>query len=234
MYLNTIYGRYYPIQSKIHSMNSSAKILCVLLFLIMITICPQWILVLLTVLILLMTNIPLIVYFKTIKMLIPIYLLLFLLRIFCSIPVILIIIKITLLLFHIVMLSFTTPSMEIIYGLEHVLPILKIKRKNGLSLAYRVVRIFQIVPNVIDERNRILKSKLCRRDQKHVNLYSSFKLILCSLITKRKYFDSIMIVRLYNHHRTNFRKSRWGIFDSYIVMIYVFILLFIIKKGIIR
>lgn len=236
MYPNTIYGRYYPIQSKIHEMNASAKVLCVLLFLITIIICPsmllQSLLLLLTLLMLLMTNIPLVVYFKTTIFLIPIYFLLFLLGIFFPISVIMIAIKMTLGLFHIIMLSFTTSLTEMIYGLEHIIPILRIK-KNGLSLAYMVAGVFKIIPNLIDEKNRILKYTLCKkRHQTPRDLFSSLKFILRSTIKRKRSFDLIMKVRLYNHHRTNFRLNCWKIFDSYIVMIYIFILLFMIKKGI--
>lgn len=245
---NIVLGRYYPVRSKIHTMNPISKLLCIFIFILMTFLSTTWqlnlFLIMLTLLFLLLTNIPIIHYFRTIKILIPIFVILFIIGIIFHIPLLdsfFFMIKITLILFYFTMLTLTTPMTEIIYGLEKSLCFLNLFGLNVPAIALSITEAIRFIPNMVDEGNRILTSAASRGiDYYHSNLITKLTIlksmsgvILSLSIKKSEDLRRAMALRLYQRgKRTNFRMNRWKAFDSYMVMIYLLALLVIIKKEI--
>ncbi len=245
---NIVLGRYYPVRSKIHTMNPISKLLCIFIFILMTFLSTTWqlnlFLIMLTLLFLLLTNIPIVHYFRTIKILIPIFVILFIIGIIFHIPLLdsfFFMIKITLILFYFTMLTLTTPMTEIIYGLEKSLCFLNLFGLNVPAIALSITEAIRFIPNMVDEGNRILTSAASRGiDYHHSNVMTKLTIlksmsgvILSLSIKKSEDLRRAMVLRLYQRgKRTNFRMNRWKAFDSYMVMIYLLALLVIIKKEI--
>lgn len=247
MFHDFMFGRYYPVRSKIHFMNPISKILCILLFLIMTffstTLSLNLILFIFTILVLIMTNISLFTYFKTAKVLIPIYIVILIVNFIFQISwmdTLVMMIRLTLVFFYITMLTLTTPPTEIIYGLEKVFGFLRTFHVNVSSLALSITLFLRFFPNMIDEANRILKSQASRGIEYYSSNLKGKCLALRAMIVpafvltakKTEELKNNMMLRLYStkRKRTNFRMNRWNWFDSYLVMMHFLILVVIIKK----
>lgn len=230
-------------------MNPISKFLCFLLFLLMTffstTISLNIFLIMLTFLVLALTNISILTYLRGAKVLIPVYLLIIIVNMIFRISAIdsfVMIIRLTLLFIYITMLTLTTPWSEMIYGLEKLLSFLKLCGINVSKLSLSITLSFRFLPMLVDETNRILKSGASRG----IDYYSSHPkekiYILRStirpafLLTVRKIEDlkMAMHLRFYStaKKRTNFRMNRWSYFDSYLVMMHLLILIVIIKKEV--
>ena len=248
MFHNMLLGRYYPERSKIHAMNPIAKLLCIFIFMISALLSTSWqfniFLMILTVLFLLLTNIPLVHYLRTTKALIPIYMVMLIMGILFHISLFnsfLLMIRITSILFHFIMLTLTTPMTEMIYGFEMLFGFLKVFGFNVSSVALSITETIRFIPNLVDEGNRILKSATSRGiDYRNSNIVTKF-MILKSMsssifeltIKKSEDLKFAMSLRLYQKGpRTNFRMNRWKVFDSYMITLYLLVLLVIIKKEI--
>ncbi|MCI8545033.1 MAG: energy-coupling factor transporter transmembrane protein EcfT [Bacilli bacterium] len=248
MFHNIMLGRYYPVRSKIHTMNPISKILCIFLFIFMAFLSTSWqlnfFLIILTFLFLQLTNIPIVHYFRTIKLLIPVFVVIFIIGIIFQIPLLdsfFLMIKFILILFYFTMLTLTTPMTEIIYGFGKLLGFLNLFGLNVSAIALFITETIQFVPNVVDEGSRILKSAASRGvDFHHSNMVTRLMILksmsgqILSLSIKRiEDLRRAMILRLYQSgRRTNFRMNRWKAFDSYMVMMYLLALLVVIKKEI--
>lgn len=247
MFHDFMFGRYYPVRSKIHFMNPLSKLLCVMIFVLMTffstTIELNLFLMVLTILILSLTNISLKLYAKSAKILIPFYLLILLVNAIFKISfldTVVMMIRLTLVFFYITMLTLTTPPTEIIYGLEKILGFLKLFRINVSNLALSITMTIRFLPNMIDESNRILKTQASRGIEFYSSNLQGKILALRSMIVpafiltvkKSEDLKRTMALRLYStkKKRTNFRMNHWNWFDSYIVMMHLLILFVIIKK----
>lgn len=249
MFNSFLLGRYYPVRSKIHFMNPISKLLCFVLFLLMTffstTIQLNIFLIMLTLLVLALTNISIFTYLRATKVLIPIYLVIIIINIIFKIAALdslVMIIRLTLLFLYITMLTLTTPWSEIIYGLEKLLSFLKIFGVNVSKLSLSITLAFRFLPMLVDEMNRILKSGASRGIDYYSSELKEKVFILRSivgsafLLTVKKIEDlkMSMYLRFYStsKKRTNFRMNRWHYFDSYLVMMHLLILIVIIKKEV--
>lgn len=248
MFHNIMLGRYYPVRSKIHAMNPISKLLCIFIFILMTFLSTTWqlnlFLMILTFLFLLLTNIPIVHYFKTIKILTPIFIIIFIIGIVFHIPLLdtfFFMIKITLILFYFTMLTLTTPMTEIIYGFEKLLCFLNLFGLNVPAIAFSITEAIGFIPNMVDEGSRILTSAASRGvDYHHSNIITKLTIlksmsgpILSLSMKKSEDLRQAMVLRLYQRgKRTNFRMNRWKAFDSYMVMMYLLVLFVIIKKEI--
>lgn len=248
MFHNIMLGRYYPVRSKIHAMNPISKLLCIFIFILMTFLSTTWqlnlFLMILTFLFLLLTNIPIVHYFKTIKILTPIFIIIFIIGIIFHIPLLdtfFFMVKITLILFYFTMLTLTTPMTEIIYGFEKLLGFLNLFGLNVPAIAFSITEAIGFIPNMVDEGSRILTSAASRGvDYYHSNIITKLTIlksmsgpILSLSMKKSEDLRQAMVLRLYQRgKRTNFRMNRWKAFDSYMVMMYLLVLFVIIKKEI--
>lgn len=240
-------GRYYPVNSQVHKMNPLAKIICILLFIVMIfftyDIRFNVIISVLLILMLLNTKVPMKIYIKTILSIK--WLLLFILIINLILRTNLQVTIITALrLVYIVLytsiLTLTTPPTEITYGLEKFFSPLRLigipvnKMVLSISLALR------FIPTIIDQGNKIIKSQASRGiDYYNSNFRGKIlaikSLIIPIFVLSIKRADDLadaMEVRLYNinNKRTNFRQNRWGVYDTFLVLMHLALFILIVKE----
>lgn len=248
---NIMIGKYYPISSKVHSMNPFAKICCLLIFIVSLFFCNDVrfviILTMLAVLMMFNTHIPLSVYGKAIKsmwmLLVFVVGINFLLRISIEMNVI-ILLRIVLIVLYTSMLTLTTPPNEITDGLEKLMSPLKLIGLPINRTALAITLALRFIPTIIDQGNKILKSQASRGiDYYNSNLQGKFmalKAMLIPMFTLTvKRADALadsMEVRLYNVNkkRVNFRQNKWGFYDSFMLGIHVLMLIVIVVKGVVR
>lgn len=242
-------GKYYPIESKIHSMNSTAKIISILLFLIMTFIINNiWlfiILLLFTMYLIKKTQVPVKLFINAIKNLrvLIIFLLIFNLLIFNFdiIITMIIILKIIIIIFITSILTFSTPPTEITYGLEKVFKPLKKIKVPVSSIALSLTLALRFIPSIIEQAEKILKSQASRGiDFKNSRINGKImalsSMLIPMFILSFKRADDLadaMEVRLYNYseNRTNYRLNAWTRYDTKVVIIIsIMLLLFIVSE----
>lgn len=244
---NLVLGRYYKQNSSIHKMHPLSKIICTILFIVMIFLCTDIKLMImlgiLSILILEMALLPHNIYWKTIKSLK--YILGFIIIINLIFKVnyiitIMTILRLVLIVLYTSVLTLTTPPTEITYGLEMFLTPLKIIKIPVSKIALSISLTLRFIPTIIDQGNKILKSQASRGvDYYNSNLKGKMlavkSMIIPMFILTIKRADDLadaMAVRLYNVNasRTNFRINKWHFFDTYMVLIHITILVLMIYK----
>jgi energy-coupling factor transport system permease protein len=231
-------------------MNPLAKIICTFIFIIATFISYNIIfnacLLAFILLIVMMTHIPLRIYFKTLSsikiLLIFIIVINFALKVDVTITAIMMIRLITIVLYTTV-LTLTTPPTEITYGLELFFAPLRIIGIPVNKMALSISLALRFIPTIIDQGNKILKSQASRGiDYYSSNIRGKFlalkAMLLPMLILSFKRADELadsMEVRLYsiNKKRTNYRLNTWGFFDTYMVLIHLIVLVAIIMKEVV-
>lgn len=242
-------GRYYPIHSRVHAMNPLAKIICTLLFIILVfltyDIMLNVVIFALILLILLNTKVPLKIYFRTIDSVkwLLIFILIINLILGNSITITIIsILRIIYIVLYTSVLTLTTPPTEITYGLEKFFTPLKILNIPVNRMALSISLALRFIPTIVDEGNKIIKSQASRGiDYYKSNLKGKIialkSLIIPIFVLTIKRADGLsdaMEVRLYNidKSRNNFRQNKWGFYDTFLILLHVSLLLLIVKEVI--
>jgi energy-coupling factor transport system permease protein len=196
-------------------------------------------------LILLMSNVPIKIYLRTIKglkiLIIFIIIINLILRVEWQIITIMVA-RLVLVVLYTSVLTLTTPPTELTYGLEKFFTPLRLigipvnKMALSLSLALR------FIPTIIDQANKIMKSQTCRginyNDSKVKDKLIGIKsLLLPMLIYSLRRADELAVsmeLRLYNINkkRTNFRMNKWSFFDTYMFSVHTIILVLLIVRGV--
>jgi len=247
---NVVIGRYYPIKSKIHSMNPICKIICLLLYLITLLFSTDIVLTLVltifTLILMFLSNVPSKVYFNTVFSLK--YLLLFLLIVntifgINILSTITMIIRLSILVIYTTIITLTTPPTEITYGLEKTFAFLRIFKVPVNKMALSLTLAIRFIPTIIDQANKILKSQASRGIDyynsdlkgKIVAVKSMLYPMINLTIKRADDLSDAMEVRLFsiNSKRTNYRINKWKMFDNYILMVHMILLFIIIVKGVI-
>ena len=240
-------GRYYPVNSQVHKMNPLAKIICILLFIVMIfftyDIKFNVIISVLLILMLLNTKVPMKIYIKTILSIK--WLLLFILIINLILRTNLQVTIITALrLVYIVLytsiLTLTTPPTEITYGLEKFFSPLRLIGIPVNKMALSISLALRFIPTIIDQGNKIIKSQASRgidyyNSKFRGKILATKSLIIPIFVLSIKRADDLadaMEVRLYNinNKRTNFRQNRWGVYDTFLVLMHLALFILIVKE----
>ena len=246
---NISIGKYYSAKSNIHFMHPLSKIICTLIFLILALVAFDLRtilgLVIITIFVIMNTNIPLIIYYnliKNLKIFLTIIFLFFLLVTFSFYTSLVITSKIILIILYISILTLTTPTTEIVYGLEKTLyPLERFNIKSNI-LALNIGLSLRFIPTLIDTRNNILVSQI-NRGLDYRNNFKSYikamKNMLSSVfllsIRKFKKLRESMFIRLYsvNSERCNFRINDFKLFDFILILLHVTLLVVVILKGVI-
>ena len=240
-------GRYYSIKSRVHSMNPLAKIICTLLF--MVTIFMTYdvklniVILFLMMLVLFDTKIPLKIFLKLIYDMKWLLLIILIINLVLNVSIVVNIICILRLIYialYTSVLTLTTPPTEITYGLEKLLSPLKIIGIRVNKVAQFISSALGFIPNLVDQKNKILKSQASRGiDYYNCNLKGK-RIVLQALLeplftltvkrTKRLYVS--MDLRLYNINKTrvNFRQNKWRFYDTFMVVIHVSLFILIVKE----
>lgn len=247
---NIMIGKYYPVRSKIHFMHPLSKIICTLLFISMIFICNSIELNLfmcaLVIIMMLMSHIPLKIYFKAVKTLRFLLVFIIIINYFSHANLeitIIMMLRLILIVLYTTILTLTTPPNEITYGLELLLSPLKLIGVKVNRTALSISLALKFIPTVIDQGNKILKSQASRGiDYDNSNFAGKFMAIkamlfpMFALTLKRAgQLADVMEVRLYNisEKRTNFRINKWRFFDTYLTLIHLALIIAIIVKEVV-
>ncbi len=248
---NVMIGRYYPIKSKVHRMNPLAKLICMLLFIILsflsTTIIINIIIMGIIILIIGLTNIPFKVYFKAIYGLKFLILFIFLINLLFGTNLVIVVIMLLRLISFILyasILTLTTTPTEISHGLEQLFSPLKIIGLGVSKMALSISLALRFIPTIVDQANMILKAQASRGvDYNNINLRGKLKaiksMIIPMFILSFKRADALadaMEVRLYNINkkRTNYRITRWRLFDYYIVLMHILMVGLLVARVVIK
>lgn len=248
---NISIGRYYPIRSKIHSMNPMAKIISIMLFLILSFISDDVVVNIIVagyVLIIMgMTNVPIKIYIKNLYGLKVLFIFIIIINILSGMSwlsiSIMLIRTITLVLYTTILTLTTTPTL-ISLGLEKVFkPLEKIKipvSKMALSISLSL----RFIPTILDQANKVIKSQTSRgMNFKKGNLKTKIKSIINILIPmfvlSFKRADTLadtMEVRLFNANRkrSNYRDIKWTMFDTYVVNMHLISIITLILSEVLK
>ena len=242
-------SRFYNTNSKLHKMNPISKILCTFIFLILIFVDKSiefnLILLLFLGVNIFLSSIPLKVYLKIFLGTLPFIIFIFLINFICKTKIelsVLYTLRLILIVFSSSILTLTTPTDELIYGLKHLLSPLKIFKVPVNSLALILSLAIRFIPSIFECGKNIIKVY----DSRGI----SFKSL--SLKLKLSYIKSIIIpifvlsfknaddvidtmnLRLYNCNNdpTDLHTYGYGKMDLYMISLYTMLVMFIIMKGI--
>lgn len=248
---NIVIGSYYPTKSKIHSMNPVSKILCTIVYIIMTFLCHDIglmaLLFLLVCLMVEMAHLPKKVYLKTFKSLRLIIVLMAILYYIIGTDlesVGLMILRLISIVLYTTVLTLTTPPNEITYGMQVVMSPLKIIGIPVNKMALSISLALRFIPTIIDQANKILKSQASRGidyyasniEGKIIAIKSMLLPMFILTIRRADILAESMQIRLYNINskRTNFRINRWHLFDTFLFLIHLGILVLIVSKMVIK
>ena len=241
-------GRYYPTTSDIHKMNPVAKFICLILFLILIFFINNMYLLFLfsflTILIILLSNVPITHYLKVISSLKVLFVFIIIVNIIFNIPFyfsILSITKIVLGILYSVIIVFTTEFNDINYALNKLLSPLKILKIPVNQIVLSISLAINFIPIVFLQAEKIFKSQASRGiDFKYCNIKGKI-IALSSILTpifmlSFKRADEIadaMELRLYScsYTRTSYKVYGWRFFDILLLMIHSVLFILLIWRG---
>ena len=247
---NVVFGSYYPIKSKVHYMNPISKILCTLLFALMIFICDDFVVMCLifslSILLCEMAHIPRRIYKKTfssLKILFLFIIIIYSLSGLTLIDILIVFMRLSGAVLYSTVLTLSTPPNEITYGLQRVLSPFRLIGLPVNKMALSISLALRFIPTIIDQGNKILKSQASRGvDYYNSKLPGKFlaikSMLLPMFILTIRRADTLaeaMQVRLYNINakRTNYRLNKWRIFDTFLFLLHFIIFgLLIVKKVI--
>lgn len=243
---NSMIGKYIPLDSQIHKMNSISKVICLLLFLMSLFFNDPFLiatLVILTSIMVTLSKVPVNLYLRSIaglKMLIIFLVVITFIFHESWYLMITSTIKIILGVVYTMILTYTTSKSEITYGLEKVFAPLSRFKVPVKEMALAITLALRFIPTIFEQTEKIMKSQASRGiDFNHTNIkgkviaISSMMVPMFILTTKKA--DAVadtMEVRLYsqNMKRTNYRFNKWSTFDDQMVFLHVAILIFFIVR----
>lgn len=245
---NKMIGKYIPLNSRIHRMNSISKIVCLLLFFALLfidDIILLGILTALTFVMMLLSKVPLKLYLKSISGLkILIIFMIAITFIFKDSWYLTItsLIKIILGVLYTMILTYTTSKSEITYGLEKVLSPLSILKIPVKQMSLSLTLALRFIPTIFEQTEKIMKSQASRGvDFRHTDLKGkvtaiSSMIVPMFILTSKKanIVADVMEVRLYNLNtrRTNYRFNKWCSFDENMILIHIGLLVYFVTRVI--
>lgn len=245
-----VIGKYYPVNSKIHDLNPTFKIISTLLFVISVfltnDIYMHIILFAFLLLIISATNVPFKAYFKTIYSVKWLLLFILIINLIFKVSLtnsIVMILRIIYLLWYTTVLTLTTTPMDLTYGLQKTMsPLKKIIPVN--KIAFSLTLALRFIPTIFDQANKILKSQANRGiDYRYINLKGKLTSLSSLIIpifnlTLKKADDlaDTLEVRLYdiNSDRKYSNYNAVGIFDMLYLISHITIIVIIIINGVLK
>lgn len=239
-------GRYYSINSRIHNMNPLAKMICMILFIIMIFLTNDLRLNLLIAFLLgimiLNTNIPTNIYHRVVYNFRFLLLLVFIINLILGQTLqmtIISLLRCCYVVIYISIITLTTPPSEIIYAIEKLLFPLRLFRFPVKKIALFISNLIRLIPNLMDNSNKIKKSQASRGiDYNHSKIKGkilSIKTLIGPTVSmtvrKNRQLNEFMKARLYDskNKRINFRQNKWGFYDTFLVLFHITLFILVVK-----
>lgn len=246
---NSKIGKYYPIDSKIHSLNPVIKLLSFFMMLIMICFTNDFvvegILFIFLLLVIVLSNVEIRLFFKPIWKMKFLFLGILILEIIChhSYEIIFIyFLRLINLILSSSILLYTTKNRDLIYGLEIIFkPLIML----GLPIRSMIMMIslaLGFIPNLMLELEKILKSLICRgMDYRDSNTNEKWEIIKAVVnpmfiytLKKADRISENMELQGYEieKERTNYRKYEVAYFDYFYLGIHLLFFISILIKGV--
>lgn len=248
MYNNVLLSRYFPVKSKMHDMDPFAKMLSTVIFILTLLITNNFtvmfILTIVTLIMLLRSNVPFSLYSKSVAGVTPLMAIVIIITLLCRVNyylILFLVIKIALIVIYTSILTFTSTPTEITYGFQKVLAPLKLIGVPTSKLALRLTMAIRYIPILMEQSQRIMKTQASRgvdfaNSKFKGKVFAFFSLVgpLFRLSNMRsKDLMQAMEIRMYTvyNKRTSYRTKYWGFKDTFIVLLHILILgVFITKE----
>lgn len=245
-----MFNRYYPIDSKIHKVNAPIKIMCLIWFLISLSFVNNYFTMLIMILVvtvfIYMSNVPTKSFLNVVKSTLSLVIFMLIITLVFNesfTNVFLSILKLLLGIIYTNIVTFTTSTSEMIYGIKTLLNPLKLFKLNPNKIAMSIALALQFIPNIFVQIDKIMKSQACRGiDFKYEKIDGKIKalssMILPILYLTLKRSDQLadaMAVRLYdyNSNRTNYKQSKRSKIDEHAILIHFLIFILVIVWSVI-
>ncbi len=235
--LNKNYFQYYPIKSPIHNLNSTSKIVIFILSILSLFVYHEMFLMVLlsiTGIQLLLSNVPTKYYFKILY--IFRYAFIFLV-IFCALLnieltiCILLMIRVAILIEMIMLLTYTTSPIEIANGIDNVLKPFNIFFIKTGRITLGIMLLIKSIPIMLSTTDKIINSQASRGFDyfyktiigKIIVIIKSAPSILKNTKIQVSNLKQNMILKLYNANkiRTNLNENKIYVLDILIILVYV-------------
>ncbi len=242
--------KYYNTKSIIHTMHPLAKLICLILFTVATflinDIMPLTILLSISIIILMLSNVPWHYYFKQLWLMKILIIFIIIINLIIRVPInnsLYMIFKIILIVIYSSIYIFTTTPKETTYALQTFLSPLKIFKINSNRIAFTISLALRFIPIIFEQGNKILKAQASRGiDFNNSKLKDKFLAIKSMLLPmfilsfkKADEISELMELRLYdandNHNKSI--KYSWDYFSIYMPLLHLFILLALIVKEVI-
>lgn len=227
-------SNYYSISSLIHEMNPIIKILCSLIFILIIclakTIWLNCILLVLLFINIILTNIPIKVYLNIIKKSIFFIVFIFLINYLFNINLyanIIICIKFLEVIIYTCLVSITTKPLYIVKSINIMFSPLKFIGIPVYYISFFILYMFQYISNLFDVSRLIGKAQKSRGN---MSIFSKikYKSIPLFVINKRnnKKLKNSMDIKIYdiNWQKNHSMKFKFSLYDFSFLVLYVFVL----------
>lgn len=242
-------GRYYPLNSLIHNMNSTVKIICLFMCVIMLLI-PHNILFDILILsgllvIMYISKIPYRIYLKSILILKWFYISILLINLICGVDIISsikMIFEICTLIIYSQILVLTTTLEDMMNGIDNLLSPLRILGFKTRQLTFCLSLSISFIPLILEQADKIMKSLSSRGiNYKSVSLCKKFSVIktiifplFISTLRKADHLAEALEVRGYNIENSyyNSNSTKVGLID-YVMLLLHGILFIILILGVI-
>ncbi len=243
MLSNVTIGKYYKINSPIHSLDALCKIICCILF-IVITICsntvePFIILSIIVLLACLLSNIPMRIYKQVFLFLIPFLMGILLINLFFKTDSFLLfknLFQVILITFYSNLLLLTTKVEDLLFAFEKIFFPLKIFRIDPKKVSFLIVLAIRFIPIVLEEAERILKAitfqgEISKNSLKtKLQILESFLIPLFrSVLFRADQLAISMELRFCNFSSGRKRMVRFHFSDTIFVLAHVIILVVVVK-----
>lgn len=251
MYSRNSFGDFYPVDSIIHKINPIVKfisfLICALISIGLNSFKLEFFAISLLFVLILFSNVPFKFYFNSIYSLrflfIILFIILFLLNISLS-NIILIFMKIILLVEYLNVITYTTSSSELYYGIGVILSSFNLFSVNLNKLSLKIVNFLRFIPLIINSEYKILKTQASRgidyNNSDLVGKLYAYNYSLKNVLRIYKYnlnkFNEVSQIRMFNikRKRTNLRVNYVGFYDFIYLAFHVTLLIgYIFNKGLV-
>ncbi len=245
---NVVIGRYFDIDSRLHELNPIIKFICFILIIIVSFLLNNYIAILvllfLTILNILMSNVKLSFYLKNIlsmKVLIIFILLINLIFGSSIYDIMLVILQLLIIILNTSVLLYTTKQSDLIYGLEKLFYPLKIFKINPKKIALILTLAIRFIPDILELANKMIKSQASRGidyyngslKEKMLALKSMLVPLIINSFRKSNNLATVMEVRLYTvNSDMNFEKKCLKFYDIYYLVLNSLIIMMLVVKDV--
>ena len=232
--------KYYNSNSLIHNINPLCKIICILIFSLLVLICNNLlfllILFILLIIYIVLSEVPIKLYLDNFKYVFPLITFIFIINLFTSTlySSMISILKLVLFVLYSSVNIYTTKSVDLIYGLEKLLLPLKIFGINTSRLSLTISLAIRFIPSIFKHGYKVYKSQISRGlnfngtlKEKCDKLMSLIIPVFNISLKKSEDISNILDMRLFdtNKKRSKYKLNEFKIIDQNILLIHIFMLI---------